>query len=120
MTDRPDDVLVVLVTAPDLETARILVRSVVDERLAACGNILPGMTSIYRWEGEVMEDPEVLVILKTAARVLPDLVSKLEEAHPYDVPEVIGLPVVGGLGRYLAWVSDESRPDSGDPAVSPS
>ncbi len=120
MTDRPDDVRVVLVTAPDPETARTLVRTVVEERLAACGNILPGMTSIYRWEGEVTEDPEVLVILKSTVRGLPDLVRRLEEEHPYDLPEVIGLPVVGGLGAYLAWVSGECGPGPVDPPADPS
>ncbi|MEX0843250.1 MAG: divalent-cation tolerance protein CutA [Gemmatimonadota bacterium] len=110
MTERPDDIHVVLVTAPDPETARLLVRRLVEARLVACGNVLPGVTSIYRWEGEVQEDSEVLVVLKAPARVLPALVRRVREEHPYDVPEVIALPVAGGLDAYLSWVVAECGP----------
>ena len=94
-------------TAPDAEVAERLARTLVDERLAACANIVPGVVSVYRWEGEVQRDSEVLVILKTSAEVLDDLESRAVELHPYDVPEVLALPVRGGHEPYLDWVRAE-------------
>lgn len=101
------DVRVVLMTAPDADVARELVRRLVDERLAACGNIVGGLLSVYRWEGEVHEDPEVLVILKTHASVLDELLRRALELHPYDVPEALALPVMEGFPPYLDWVAEE-------------
>lgn len=101
---------VVLVTAPDTETATGMARSLVSERLAACGNVVPGLTSIYRWEGGVHEDPEVLLILKTREERMEELVRRVAELHPYDVPEVLALPVDGGLPAYLSWVESETSP----------
>lgn len=101
-------VRVVFVTAPDVEAAAALVRSLVTERLAACGNLVPGITSIYRWEGEVHEDPEVLLILKTSEAQVEALVRRVAELHPYDVPEVLALPVDQGLPAYLSWVGSET------------
>ena len=105
------DVRVVLVTAPDRDAAVALVRTLVDERLAACGNILPGVTSIFRWEGKVQEDPEVLIILKSHSSVLPKLVDRTAALHPYDVPEVLSLPVREGHLSYLDWVGRECGTD---------
>jgi len=101
------ELFTVLMTAPDAEVAERLARTLVDERLAACANIVPGVVSVYRWEGEVQRDSEVLVILKTSAEVLDDLESRAVELHPYDVPEVLALPVRGGHGPYLDWVRAE-------------
>ena len=101
------ELLTVLMTAPDAEVAERLARTLVDERLAACANIVPGVVSVYRWEGEVQRDSEVLIILKTSAEVLDDLESRAVELHPYDVPEVLALPVRGGHGPYLDWVRAE-------------
>jgi len=98
------DVRVVLVTAPDGPTAETLVRRLLDERLVVCGNILPGVTSIYRWRGEVQQDSEVLVVLKTHEDLVAPLVRRVPELHPYEVPEVLALPVVGGHRPYLDWV----------------
>lgn len=100
-------VRVVLMTAPDRDTATRITRSLVEERLIACGNVVPGLTSIYRWDGEVQEDPEVLVILKTDAETLPELLRRAPELHPYEVPELLALPVTEGLPSYLEWVADE-------------
>jgi periplasmic divalent cation tolerance protein len=100
-------VRVVLMTAPDPDTATRITRSLVEERLVACGNVVPGLTSIYRWDGEVQEDPEVLVILKTDADSLPTLLRRAHELHPYEVPELLALPVTEGLPSYLEWVADE-------------
>lgn len=96
---------IALMTAPDAETAERIVRALVEERVVACGNIVPGLTSIYRWEGAIERDAEVLVVLKTTADELPRLLERVPELHPYDVPEVLAFPVTEGAGPYLEWVA---------------
>jgi periplasmic divalent cation tolerance protein len=95
---------VALVTAPSMEVAEQLVRAAVEERLAACGNIVPGVSSIYRWEGAIERAEEVLIVFKTERAVVPKLMARVQELHPYDVPEVVVLPVAAGLAPYLEWV----------------
>jgi periplasmic divalent cation tolerance protein len=95
---------VVLVTAPGQEVAESLVRRLVEEGLAACGNIVSGVTSIYRWQGAVERETESLIVLKTTAAAGARLVERVVELHPYDVPEVLVMPVDGGYGPYLDWV----------------
>ncbi len=107
------DALVVLVTGPDRDTMERLARTLVEERLAACVNLLGGLRSIYRWEGSVEEADEVLAIVKTTRGGLNALAERVRELHPYDVPEVLALPVEGGSEAYLDWVS-ESVGSSGD------
>jgi len=102
------DVLVVLVTAPTPDEAARLARALVEERLAACGNVLPGLRSIYRWEGKVMDEGEALLVLKTTRARFPALRDRLLALHPYEVPEVLALPVEAGAERYLAWVGAET------------
>lgn len=97
---------VVLVTAPSREVAESLVRRVVEERVVACGNILPGLTSIYRWEGAIEDATEALIVFKTTADGAERLVEIMPELHPYDVPEVLVLPVESGHVPYLAWIED--------------
>jgi periplasmic divalent cation tolerance protein len=97
-------VRVVLVTSPDVDAARRLVRTLVEESLAACGNIVPGVESIYRWRGEVREDAEVLIVLKTTAACAARVVARIPELHPYEVPEVLVMPVMAGHQPYLDWV----------------
>ena len=109
-SDADAAVMVVLVTAPDAETGARLARSLVEERLAACANLVPGVRSIYRWEGRVQEDAEVLLVLKTRAERVDALAARVSELHPYDMPEVVALPAVGGSRAYLDWVRGESRP----------
>ncbi len=104
------DVQVVLVTAPNVEVARFLARSLVESRLAACVNVVPAIHSLYRWEGEVQEDEEVLLVVKTRADRRDALASHICELHPYDVPEVLALPAVGGSEPYLRWLREESQP----------
>lgn len=103
-----EDVRVVLVTAPDTDTARALGRVLVEERLAACVNMVPGVRSIYHWKGAVEEDPEVLLVIKTGAQRCEALAARVKELHPYDLPEVLELPVAGGSTAYLDWVRAES------------
>ncbi|MFQ5743947.1 MAG: divalent-cation tolerance protein CutA [Acidobacteriota bacterium] len=96
--------LVVLSTAAETEVARNLAAMLVKERLAACANVVDGIHSVYWWEGEVRSDAEVLLIIKTDADHLERLTAALEQHHPYDCPEVIALPVVGGSAAYLDWL----------------
>jgi periplasmic divalent cation tolerance protein len=103
------DVLVVLVTMPTAERAAELARTLVDERLAACGNVVPGLRSIYRWEGRVVDEPEVLLVVKTTRARLDALRDRVLALHPYQVPEVLALSVESGSAAYLAWVGAETR-----------
>jgi periplasmic divalent cation tolerance protein len=100
-----DAARLVLVTAPDAATAERLAEALVQERLAACGNVVPGLTSIYRWEGAVQRDSEVLLLLKTTARCTDALIRRVTELHPYEVPEAIALDVERGFAPYLAWIA---------------
>jgi periplasmic divalent cation tolerance protein len=107
----PSDVVVVLCTAPASVTdgqlaADRLARQVVDEGLAACVNVVPGVRSVFRWQGAVDTADELLLVVKTTAAAAPRLSARLVELHPYDVPEVLVLPVAAGLPAYLAWVVD--------------
>jgi periplasmic divalent cation tolerance protein len=102
------DALVVLVTAPSAEKAAELARALVEERLAACGNVVPGLRSIYRWQGAVQEDAEALLLLKTTRARLDALRARVLALHPYDVPEVLALPVEAGSAAYLAWIAEST------------
>jgi periplasmic divalent cation tolerance protein len=99
--------LVVLTTLGSLDDARTLVRALVDERLIACGTLLPGARSIYRWDGEVKEEMEVVVLLKTEVSKWEALTAAIRRLHPYRVPELLALPVDRGLEPYLAWLRSE-------------
>ena len=101
-------VRVVLMTAPSAEEAVSIVNRLVEERLVACGNVVPGLRSIYRWKGEVHDDPEVLVVLKTMEGSVRAVIERAAELHSYDVPEILVLPVLAGHGPYLDWVRDET------------
>jgi periplasmic divalent cation tolerance protein len=103
-------VRVVLVTAPDAEAAARLARSVVGERLAACVNLVPAIRSIYRWEGQVQDDTETLLVIKTTEERMDALCARVNALHPYDLPEVLALPAAGGSAAYLDWVREESQP----------
>jgi periplasmic divalent cation tolerance protein len=94
-------------TAPDVETGRSIAGTLVAERLAACGNVLPGVSSVFRWEGQTQVEAEVLVILKTADSVAAAMLERAADLHPYDVPELLCLPVAEGWAPYLDWVSSE-------------
>ncbi len=106
----PDTPLLVLTTLSSPEDARRFVRALVDERVVACGTIVPGASSIYRWRDEVQETPEVVVLLKTMASRWAALRDAVLGHHPYEVPELIALPVSAGLDAYVAWVGEEVKP----------
>jgi periplasmic divalent cation tolerance protein len=102
---------VVLTTCPDESAAAVLSHRLVEERLAACVNRLPGLRSTYRWQGTMQDEPEVLLIAKTNEERLATLSARIQELHPYAVPEVIALPIAHGAERYLAWIG-QSLADS--------
>lgn len=105
-----EEVLVVLTTWPDLEKARAAGRALVEEKLAACANIVPGVESIYRWQNAVETSAEVLVILKTTLARYEALEARILELHSYEIPEIVVLRASDGLPRYLRWVEDSCRP----------
>jgi periplasmic divalent cation tolerance protein len=99
----------VLSTAPDAATGEHLASVLVEERLAACVNVVPGLASIYRWKGRVERSSEALCILKTRRPLLTRLTKRLADLHPYEVPELLVLPVIAGARSYLAWLREETR-----------
>jgi periplasmic divalent cation tolerance protein len=104
-------VRVCLVTAPDADTAQRIAQALVQERLAACVNVLPGVTAIYRWEGAVQRDAEQLLLVKTTRGRLEALAERLAVLHPYTLPELVALAPSGGSARYLDWVRAECEPE---------
>jgi len=105
------DVLLVLTNVPDEVTAYTIARKIVEGRLAACVNLLPAVRSIYQWEGKIEEAGEVTLLLKTTQARYAELEAAIREAHPYDVPEIIAVPVTAGLPAYLDWVVTETKKD---------
>ncbi len=101
---------VVLLTAPDAEVGARLARALVAEGLAACVNVVPGVRSIYRWQGELHDDAEVLLVAKTCADRAEALGARVRELHPYELPELVRLPLAGGSASYLDWVRGECSP----------
>jgi periplasmic divalent cation tolerance protein len=102
------EALVVLVTTPTPERAAEIARAVVEERLAACGNVVPGLRSIYRWEGKVQDEVEALLVLKTTRARFEALRERVLALHPYQVPEVIAVAIEAGSAPYLAWLAAET------------
>jgi uncharacterized protein involved in tolerance to divalent cations len=98
--------LCVLMTAPDLKSARKLAGLIVRKKLAACVNVIPAIESHYQWEGKIEQSAEVLCIIKTSRTKLKDLESLILKHHPYDTPEILTLPLEGGNERYLNWLED--------------
>lgn len=101
--------LLVFCTVPSAAVADALARTLVEERLAACVNRIGGVVSTYRWEGEVKADPELLLLVKTAVDRFEALRARIVELHPYELPELIAVPIEAGFLRYLAWIADETR-----------
>lgn len=101
--------LVCFCTCPDAASATRLADALVDERLAACVNIVPGLRSVYRWKGRVERSDEVLLLVKTTAARLPALSARVLELHPHELPEVVAVEVAGGLSAYLDWVAEQTN-----------
>ena len=96
----------VLVTAPNVKTARRLAKQALQARLVACANLVPGIESHYWWQGRLERGREILVLFKTQAKHLAALEQLILESHPYDTPEIITVPLTQGTPRYLAWITD--------------
>lgn len=104
MPEADPPALVVFCTVSSLEEGRRLAREVVDQRLAACVNLIPKVESIYRWQGAVESAEEVLLVVKTTPARFAELRDKIAELHSYDVPEILALPVTDGSASYLRWL----------------
>lgn len=101
-----DNALVVYCTCPDRDTATALADRAVQDSLAACVNVVAGVTSVYRWKGAIEHDNEVLLIAKTSGAAYPALEAAWRDAHPYELPEIIAVPITKSLPGYLAWIED--------------
>ncbi len=106
------NVLLVLTNLPDRESAETLARSLVEKQVAACVNVLPSCRSVYRWKGSVEWADEVPLMIKTTEARYPALEAAIRERHPYEIPEIIALPVVNGLPEYLVWLVAETEADN--------
>ncbi len=100
--------LVVYCACPDPATAERIAETLVNERLAACVNLVPGLMSIYRWQGQIQRDAEWLLIIKTRSAVYPQMEARIRDLHPYEVPEIIALPIQAGSAAYLDWIADST------------
>ncbi len=102
------DAVVILTTLANTDDAVKLIRTLLDRRLVACGTVMPGARSLYRWEDKVADEQEVMVMLKTRSGAVHGLERAFKELHPYKVPELLVVPVAGGLERYLGWINSET------------
>ena len=103
------NVQILLSTVESAQTAEKIASTVVEERLAACVNVLPGVSSYFRWEGEIQREQEFMLILKTSTDRLRALIERIKTLHPYEVPEIVSVPVEEGHQPFLDWVERETR-----------
>lgn len=108
--------VVVLVTGPSAEEAERIGRALVEERLAACANLIPSISSTYWWKGKVEEASEALLVMKTRQDLLERLTARVRALHSYTVPEVIALPILGGNPDYLKWIDDSTASSPSTPS----
>ena len=101
--------LFILITVPDRERAEVIAQTLVQERWAACVNILPSVHSIFFWQGAIQQEEELLLLVKSRRDLFPSLAARVKELHPYTVPEIIGLPILEGWEDYLRWVKESTR-----------
>ncbi len=106
-----EEAILVLTNMPDEQSARALARRLVELKLAACVNILPGVQSLYRWQGEIEEAVEITMLIKTTHGRYAEIELAIKENHPYQVPEIIAMPVIEGLPAYLGWIAQETKKD---------
>jgi periplasmic divalent cation tolerance protein len=107
------EMLVVLTSFASEDDAARVVRALVEERLIACGNLIPGARSLYRWQGQIADQREVVALMKTRKQDWTALLSRLHELHPYEVPECLALRVAAGAPRYMAWLEEALAPEAG-------
>ena len=104
-----DQAIVVLITTPSQEVARQIAAALLEGKLAACVNVLPGIRSFYTWKGQPQEDEEVLMLVKTRQSLFESrLIPAVKAIHPYELPEIIALPIQAGLEGYLKWIEEET------------
>jgi periplasmic divalent cation tolerance protein len=103
------DYLMVLCTCPSLSAANVIATALLEERLAACVNQLPGIRSLYRWEGRVKIDDEVLLLIKTTTQNFEALQKTVIGLHPYELPEIVGVPLTEGSDAYFDWIKNSTR-----------
>ncbi|HYD78205.1 MAG TPA: divalent-cation tolerance protein CutA [Paucimonas sp.] len=105
------DEILVITNVPDAAHAQAIARLLVERRLAACVNILPAVQSVYQWQGAVEEASEVTLLIKTVMARYAELEAAIKGAHPYQVPEIVALPIAAGLPAYLNWIAQETKKD---------
>lgn len=99
------------VTVPSKEMGAKIAKSLLNDKLAACVNIIPGVESYYWWDSKIESDPELLLMIKSRASLLESITAKVKEVHEYDTPEVISVPIIGGNPQYLKWIGESTRAD---------
>ena len=107
------DAILILTNLPDRDSALRLAQELIAARVAACVNVLGGCTSVYRWRGETETAEEVPLMIKTRASLYSAVERLIRECHPYELPEIIAVPIAGGLPAYLEWLTAETTPPSG-------
>lgn len=107
-----DSVLLVMTNVPDQACADLIARAVLESKLAACVNCLPGVKSVYRWQGAIEDAVEITLSIKTTANRYAELQAAIKSLHPYQVPEIIAIPVTQGWEPYLTWVIEETKKES--------
>lgn len=103
------ETVIVYATFPTIEAAKTAARGLVEARLVACVNVIPGMLAIYEWQGALHEDAEVVAIAKTTAARVPEVIATVTSGHPYENPAIVAVPIVAGSADYLAWVAACTR-----------
>jgi periplasmic divalent cation tolerance protein len=104
------DAVVVLTTVANPIEGEMLIKGLLDRRLIACGTMLPGARSLYRWEGQIADEAETVILLKTRSAHVPALESAFADLHPYKVPELLAVAADSGLAKYIGWIHDETQP----------
>ncbi|WP_096892906.1 divalent-cation tolerance protein CutA [Candidatus Scalindua japonica] len=103
------DCIVIYITTGSITEAKKIGHTLVEEKLAACSNIVSPIRSIYSWQGKICEDKEALMILKSKKKLFKQIVKRVEKLHSYDVPEIIAMPIVEGSDKYLSWLKEETQ-----------
>ncbi len=102
-----EEPIIIYATFGDMENARLVARRIIEERLGACVNIIPGVTSLYEWEGKIEEQPEMVMVIKSLKGHETSVIGVIEALHSYDEPAIISLPVMGGAVSYLDWAAKQ-------------